>query len=62
MKFQKKKSINDSKNILTVLIAFSDDANLEYYMEKAVEILEKYVGAKNIDTCISKRDEQKIIL
>lgn len=45
---------NDSKNILTVLIAFSDDANLEGYMEKAVEILEKYVGARNIETYISK--------
>lgn len=50
---------NDSKNILTVLIAFSDDANLEYYMEKAVEILEKYVGARNIETYISKGDRQK---
>ncbi len=47
---------NDSKNILTVLIAFSDDANLEYYMEKATEILEKYVGARNIETRISKRN------
>ena len=48
---------NDSKNILTVLIAFSDDAHLEYYMEKAVEILEKYVGAKNIDTYIAKKEK-----
>lgn len=50
---------NDSKNILTVLIAFSDDANLEHYMERAVEILEEYVGAKNIDTYISKGEKQK---
>lgn len=50
---------SDSKNILTVLIAFSDDANLEHYMKKAVEILENYVGAKNIDTYISKGDNQK---
>ena len=48
---------NESKNILTVLIAFSDEANLEHYMEKAVEILERYVGAKNIDIYISKGDK-----
>lgn len=50
---------NDSKNILTVLIAFSDDANLENYMKKAVEILQSYVGAKNIDIDISKGDNSK---
>lgn len=50
---------NYSKNILTVLIAFSDDASLEHHMEKAVEILERYVRAKNIETCISKGENKK---
>lgn len=45
---------NDTKNVLTVLIAFSDDANLEQHMNEATKILENYVGAKNISTYISK--------
>lgn len=48
---------SDSKNILTVLIAFSDNANLEYYIKEAVEILEKYVGAKNIETHLLKGNQ-----
>ena len=44
----------DSKNILTVLIAFSDNAQLEQHMDNAVKILDRYVGAKNIETYISK--------
>lgn len=50
---------NDSKNILTVLIAFSDEANLENHMKKGVEMLERYVGAKNIGTYISKGVKRK---
>lgn len=48
---------SDSKNILTVLIAFSDNAKLEYYIKEAVEILEKYVGAKNIETYLLKGNQ-----
>lgn len=45
---------NETKNILTVLIAFSDEANLEYHINNAIEILKNYVGAKNIEFYISK--------
>ena len=49
---------NDTKNVLTVLIAFSDDAGLEQYMSEATNILENYVGAKNISTYISKAEKE----
>ena len=52
---------NDTKNVLTVLIAFSDDAGLEQYMSEATKILEKYVGAKNISTYISKAEKESNI-
>ncbi len=39
---------NETKNVLTVLIAFSDEANLEKYIDEATKILENYVGAKNL--------------
>ncbi len=52
---------NDTKNVLTVLIAFSDDAGLEQYMSEATKILEKYVGAKNISTYISKAEKESSI-
>ena len=52
---------NDTKNVLTVLIAFSDDAGLEQYMSEATKILEKYVGAKNISTYISKGEKESNI-
>lgn len=45
---------NETKNILTVLIAFSDEANLEYHINNAIEILKNYVGAQNIEFYISK--------
>lgn len=45
---------NETKNILTVLIAFSDEANLEYHINNAIEILKNYVGAKNIEFYIWK--------
>lgn len=45
---------NETQNILTVLIAFSDEANLEYHINNAIEILKQYVGAKNIEFYISK--------
>lgn len=48
---------NDTKNVLTVLIAFSNDAGLEQYMSEAIKILENYVGAKNISTHISKSEK-----
>ena len=48
---------SNSKNILTVLIAFSDDSGLERYMDKAVEILKDYIGAKNVETYISKAEK-----
>ena len=52
---------NDTKNVLTVLIDFSDDAGLEQYMSEATKILEKYVGAKNISTYISKAEKESNI-
>ena len=52
---------NDTKNVLTVLIAFSDDAGLEQYMSEATKILEKYVGANNISTYISKAEKESNI-
>ena len=44
---------NDTKNVLTVLISFSNDSDLEKYMSEAVGILEKYINAKDIKTYIS---------
>ena len=52
---------NDTKNVLTVLIAFSDDTGLEQYLSEATKILEKYVGAKNISTYISKAEKESNI-
>ena len=49
---------NKTKNVLTVLIAFSDDANLEEYMELTTEILKNYIGAKDISTHISKFEKE----
>lgn len=46
----------ESKNILMVLIAFSNNAQLQQYIDDAVKILERYVGAKNIETYIAKRE------
>ena len=48
---------SNSKNILTVLIAFSNDSGLEEYMTRAVEILKNYIGAKNVETYISKAEK-----
>lgn len=48
---------SNSKNILTVLIAFSNDSGLEEHMTRAVEILKNYIGAKNIETYISKAEK-----
>ena len=45
---------NDTKHILTVLISFSNDSNLKEEMEKAISVLEKYVGAKDISSYISE--------
>ena len=45
---------NDTKHILTVLISFSNDSNLKEEMKKAISVLEKYVGAKNISSYISE--------
>lgn len=50
---------NEAKNILTVLIAFSSDANMEYHMEEASKLLEQYVGAKNIEFYISGNKESE---
>lgn len=46
---------NDTKNVLTVLIAFSDNANLETHLNEATRILENYVEAKNISTHIYRK-------
>ena len=46
---------NYTKNVLTVLIAFSDDADLDKHINNAVEILSKYVEAENIEYYISKK-------
>ena len=43
----------ETKNVLTVLIAFSDKANLKEHLDNSIRILEKYVGAKDISSCIS---------
>lgn len=45
---------SNTQNVLTVLISFSSNSNLDKYMNEAVEILEKYAGAKNIETLIIK--------
>jgi len=45
---------NNTKNILTILIAFSETSDLEIYMKKAVEILKKFVGARNVNIQICK--------
>lgn len=49
---------NNTKNVLTVLIAFSDKANLKEHLDSAVKILEEYVNAKNISVCISKKQRE----
>ena len=49
---------NNTKNVLTVLIAFSDNSGLEQYMSEATKILENYVGATNISTYISKGKQE----
>lgn len=49
---------DNTKNVLTVLIAFSNDTGLEQYMSEATKILEKYVGAKNISTYIIKAEKE----
>lgn len=45
---------NKTKNILTVLIAFSEDSGIEKYLEEAVELCRIYVGAKKIKFNIIK--------
>lgn len=45
---------NESKNILTVLIAFSNESEIEKYLESSIGLLERYIGARNIETCIIK--------
>lgn len=45
---------SQTKNILTVLIAFSDEAHLEDHIEEAIKILKQYIGARNIESYISK--------
>lgn len=43
-----------TKNVLTVLIAFSKDSGIEGYLEEAVELCRTYVGAKKINSYIIK--------
>lgn len=50
---------NNTKRVLTVLIAFSDQANLEEHLKDATEILSKYVGARDISTNISKAQKER---
>ncbi len=57
--YEKAMITNDTKNILTVLIAFSDAAKLDEHINNAVEILRKYVGAKNIEHYIAKGQKGK---
>lgn len=45
---------NKTNNILTILISFSDNSNLEENMDKAIDLLETYVEAKNIEKYIAK--------
>ena len=45
---------NKTNNILTILISFSDNSNLEENMDKAIDLLETYVEAKNIEKYIEK--------
>ena len=45
---------NNTKNVLTVLIAFSDNSGLEEYIKSSTDILKQYANAKNIETCICK--------
>ena len=44
----------DTKKILTVLISFSGKSDLEKHMKDAVSILQDYIGAKDIETCICR--------
>ena len=40
---------NDTKNVMTVLISFSSDSDLEEQLKKGKEIIEKYLDVKNIE-------------
>jgi len=42
----------NTKNILSVIISFSTDTQLEKSVTEYKEILEKFVGATNIETCV----------
>lgn len=44
-----------TKNVLTVLISFSKDFDMENALKESVRILKEYVNAKNIETCISQK-------
>lgn len=43
-----------TKNVLTILIAFSNDSGIEKYIEEAKEIFRVYVGASKINSYIIK--------
>ena len=43
---------NETQNILSVIIAFSNDSGLLENLEQYKKILERFVGARNIKTCI----------
>lgn len=45
----------DTKNVMTVLIAFSDTKKLEEDLLKSKDMIEKYLNGKNIETYISKK-------
>ena len=47
---------NKSKNIMTVLISFSNDDNLAKHVDEAVKVLKKYAGAKDVSTFISDKN------
>ena len=48
---------DETKNVLTILIAFSNDSGIEKYMEEAIEVLKIYIGAEKINSYIVKRKE-----
>ena len=50
---------NNTRKILTVLISFSGDSDLEKNMKEAVSILKDYIGVTDIETYICKGEIER---
>lgn len=49
---------SDTKKILTVLISFTENFDMEKAVKESTETIKKYLNAKNIETCISHGDKK----